>query len=59
MALSEDQQTRYVNNWDEDWLTDKLQYSTFSTCKKIDDGNDKIRYRHHCDEGVFTVEIHA
>lgn len=37
----------------------KLVYSTFSNCKKIDDQGNKIRYRHHCDEGVFTVEIHS
>ena len=37
----------------------KLQYSTFSECKPIDERGNMIRHRHHCDEGIFTVEVHA
>ena len=61
MVLSDDfdQQVRFTNDLYEKNLAGKLMYSQFSPCKVIDKEGNRIRYRHHCDEGVFTVEINA
>jgi hypothetical protein len=44
---------------DIDFLFGKIDFTEFSDCKTIDSDGNQIRYRHHCDEGVFTVEVHA
>lgn len=39
-------------------LHGKLSYSEYSACKALD-STHRIKYRHHCDEGVFTVEVES